>query len=165
MLDVTVWIAQTFLALFFLAAGLPKVAGRGIERWVGFDDLPRPIVVVIGIAEVAAAVALVVPMATGVGEWTTPLAAVGIAVISLMASGFHIRAAEGLPALETALWSALAGTIAVARWGELSGGPSADSGVLAAVLAVLVPAIIVNLVVLFRRPVATPHADAVSRAR
>jgi hypothetical protein len=42
MLDTTLWIAQSFLALFFLAAGVPKVAGRGFDRWVGFDDLPPP---------------------------------------------------------------------------------------------------------------------------
>jgi len=160
--DVTVWIAQTFLALFFLAAGLPKLAGRGLERWVGFDDLARPLVVLIGVAEVAAAVALVVPMLIGVGEWTTPLAAVGIAVISLQASGFHIRAGEGLPALETALWSALAGAVAVGRWDELSGGPAVDDGVLAAILAVLVAAIVVNLVVLFRRPAPAPTASALT---
>jgi hypothetical protein len=29
MFDVALWIAQGFLALFFLAAGLPKVIGRG----------------------------------------------------------------------------------------------------------------------------------------
>src|SRR5690554_6849224 len=60
MLDATLWIAQGFLALFFLAAGLPKIVGRGIDRWIGFDDLPRPLTIVIGLSEVAAAVALVV---------------------------------------------------------------------------------------------------------
>ncbi|MBB5786099.1 DoxX family protein [Jiangella mangrovi] len=165
MVDVAVWIAQIFLALFFLAAGLPKVAGGGIERWVGFDDVARPLVVLIGVAEVVAAVTLVAPMAVGAGEWTTPLAALGIAVISLMASGFHVRAAEGLPALETALWSALAGAVAVGRWDQLSGGPSLGGGVLVAALAVLVPAIVVNLVVLFRRPLPAAHSDDLSRAR
>ncbi|MFF4962981.1 DoxX family protein [Streptomyces sp. NPDC001222] len=61
MFDVTAGIAQGFLALFFLAAGLPKVIGRGIDRWVGFDDLPRGLTIVIGAAEVAAAVGLVGP--------------------------------------------------------------------------------------------------------
>lgn len=107
MLDTTLWVAQGFLGLFFLAAGLPKVIGRGIERWVGFDRLARPLVITIGISEVAAACALVVPMLIDVFEWTTPLAAIGLAVVSLMASGFHLRASETLPAVETALWPPL----------------------------------------------------------
>ena len=62
MLDTALWIAQCFVALFFFAAGVPKVIGRGLDRWVGFDDLPLPLVVVIGVSEVAAALALVAPM-------------------------------------------------------------------------------------------------------
>jgi DoxX-like family len=153
MLDTTIWIAQSFLALFFFAAGVPKVIGRGIDRWVGFDDLPRPLVVLIGACEVAAALALVAPMVAGHGQWTTPLAAIGIAVVSLMASGFHIRQAEWLPGVETALWASLAAAIAIARWDEMSTGPSISADALAPVVAVLVPAIIVNLVLLFRQPI------------
>jgi hypothetical protein len=33
---------QGFLALFFLAAGAPKLIGRGLERWTGFSGVPRP---------------------------------------------------------------------------------------------------------------------------
>jgi uncharacterized membrane protein YphA (DoxX/SURF4 family) len=153
MLDTTVWIAQIFLALFFFAAGMPKVLGRGIDRWVGFDDLPRPMTILIGVAEVAAAVALVVPMLVDELEWTTPLAALGLVAVSLQASGFHIRRAEWLPATETALWASLAGSIAVGRWGEMSTGPSISPDVLVPVTACLVVAIIANLVILFRQPV------------
>ncbi|MGH3357502.1 MAG: DoxX family protein [Nocardioidaceae bacterium] len=153
MLDTTLWITQSFLALFFFAAGLPKVIGRGIDRWVGFDDLPRPMVIVIGVCEVAAAVALVVPMVAGLGEWTTPLAALGLAAVSLSASGFHIRQDEWLCATETALWASLATSIAIGRWDEFATGPSISVEWLVPVVAVLVPATIANLVLLFGRPV------------
>jgi hypothetical protein len=154
MFDVALWIAQGFLALFFLAAGLPKVIGRGIRRWVGFDDLPRGIVIVIGGSEVVGAAALLLPSLVGALEWTSPLAAVGIAVVSLMASGFHIRAAEWLAAVETALWACLAGAVAVGRRGDVAGGPALAPETLVVAIAVLVPAIVVNLVLLARRPVA-----------
>ena len=153
MLDTTLWIAQSFLALFFFAAGVPKVIGRGIERWVGFDDLPRPLVVVIGVCEVAAALALVAPMVADHGRWTTPLAAIGLATVSLMASGFHIREGEWLPAVETALWASLAATIAIGRWDEMPTGPSISVDLLTPVVAVLLPAIIVSLILLFRQPI------------
>jgi hypothetical protein len=150
MLDTTVWIAQGFLALFFLGAGLPKVLGKGIDRWVGFDEVPRPLTILTGIAEVAAAVGLVVPVLVDDGQWLTPLAALGLAVISLMASGFHLRAHESLPAVETALWASLAASIAIAHWGEMSTGPDIPDDALIPVLALLVTAIVVNLVVLLR---------------
>ena len=153
MLNTTLWIAQGFLALFFLAAGIPKVVGKGIDRWIGFDDVPRMLTIIIGVSEISAAAGLVVPMLVENLEWTTPLAAVGIAVISLMASGFHTRAREGLPALETALWALLASSIAVGRWGETSTGPSVSAEALVPAVAALIPTIIAILILLARRPV------------
>lgn len=153
MLATTLWISQGFLALFFFAAGLPKVVGRGLDRWVGFDDVPRLLTIVIGVCEVAAALALVVPMTAGRAEWTTPLAAIGLAVVSLMASGFHVRAGEGLPAVETALWASLAASVAIGRWPQMATAPAVSMDVLMPVMAVLVAAIVGNLILLFRRPV------------
>ena len=54
-------------------------------------------------------------MAADYGQWTTPLAAIGLATVSLMASGFHIREGEWLPTVETALWASLAASIAIGR--------------------------------------------------
>jgi DoxX-like family len=162
MLDIALWVAQGFLALFFLGAGIPKVIGRGIDRWVGFDDLPRSLTILIGVTEVAGAVALVLPPLVGIFEWLSPLAAIGIAVISLMASGFHIRAAEGLPAIETALWAVLAASVAIGRWGEFANGPSLSSDALVVAIALLILLIIVILVLLTRRPV-EPRSNGSTR--
>ncbi len=73
MSNLVLWGVQGFLALFFLAAGAPKLIGRGLERWTGFSELPRPMVVFIGVTEVLGAAGLVLPMATGVLPWLTPL--------------------------------------------------------------------------------------------
>ncbi|MCF4123113.1 DoxX family protein [Antribacter sp. KLBMP9083] len=159
MLTTTLWAAQIALALFFLFAGLPKILGRGIDRWTGFDDLPRPLTILIGIAEVAAPIALVLPMLLGTFEWTTPLAAIGLAVVTLMASGFHLRAGEWLPALETALWAMLTGAVAVGRWDLLATGPSPRADLLVPVMGVLTVALVVNIVAIFRMP-APSRAEA-----
>lgn len=163
MLTTTLWAAQAVLALFFLFAGLPKIVGRGIDRWTGFDDVPRPLTVLIGIAEVAAPVALVLPMLLGQFEWTTPLAAAGLAIVTLMASGFHVRAGEWLPALETALWAALAGAVAVGRWGLLGTGPALGAELLVPVIGVLVVALVVNIVAIFRTPATAPTPEPALR--
>ena len=102
-LNIVLWSVQGFLAIFFFAAGVPKVFGRGIEKWTGFSDLPRSQVIITGFAEVLGAAGLVLPMATGVLPWMTPLAAIGLAIIVLMAAGFHVRADERLQAVETGL--------------------------------------------------------------
>src|SRR5919108_905486 len=152
-LNIVLWSVQGFLALFFLAAGAPKILGRGIEKWTGFSDLPRAQVVFIGFAEVLGAAGLVLPMATGVLPWLTPLAAVGLAIIVLMATGFHLRADERLNALETGLWASIAAVVAIGRWDLVASRVDVPPWVLVAALGLLVPAAIINVIVLFRRPV------------
>jgi len=161
-LNVVLWIVQAFLALFFLAVGVPKILGRGIDRWIGFSHLPRPLVLVIGFSEIFGAAGLVLPMATGILPWLTPLAALGLAVIVLMASGFHLRADERLPALETALWSGVASVIALGRWDLVASRANIPGWVLIAALGVLVPSVIINIIVLFSRPVTGSGPRAVS---
>src|SRR2546428_4984768 len=116
MLNIVLWSVQGFLALFFLAAGAPKIIGRGLEKWTGFSDVPRPLTILIGVAEVLGAAGLILPMATGILPWLTPSAAVGLAIIVLMAAGFHIRGDEPLNAVETILWASIASIIAIGRW-------------------------------------------------
>jgi DoxX-like family len=152
-LNIVLWSVQGFLALFFLAAGIPKIFGRGIEKWTGFSDLPRSQVVFIGFAEVLGAAGLVLPMATGVLPWLTPLAALGLAIIVLMATGFHVRADERLNAVETGLWATIAAAIAIGRWDLVGSGADFSPGVLVAVLGLLVPVAIINVIVLWKRPV------------
>jgi uncharacterized membrane protein YphA (DoxX/SURF4 family) len=161
-LNLVTWAVQIFLGLFFVAAGFPKLLNRGLEQWTGFSDLPRALSTLIGIAEVLGGLALVLPMALGIAPWLTPLAAVGLAVIVAMATGFHLRANEHLPALETTLWAAIAAVIAISRWHLLASRATATPGVLIALLAVLVPAVIINLVVLLR---AHGQRPAVATAR
>src|SRR5213592_257089 len=119
MLNLVLWSVQGFLALFFLAAGAPKIIGRGLDKWTGFSEMPRPLVILIGLTEVLGAVGLVLPMATGILPWLTPLAAVGLAIIVLMAAGFHIRADERVNALETGLWASIAAVVAIGRWDQI----------------------------------------------
>ena len=152
-LNLVLWSVQGFLALFFLAAGAPKLIGRGLERWTGFSELARPLVVFIGLTEVLGAAGLVLPMATGVLPWLTPLAAIGLAVIVLMATGFHLRADERVNALETGLWASIAAVVAIGRWDLVTLHAYAPPWVLVAALGLLVPSVIINLIVLFKRPV------------
>src|SRR5215203_2209042 len=132
-LNIVLWSVQGFLALFFLVAAAPKISGRGIEKWTGFSDLPRSQVIFIGFAEA--------------------FAAVGLAITVLMATGFHLRADERLNAVETGLWAAIAATVAIGRWDLVGSVAGVSSWVLVALLGLLVPVAILNVIVLWRRPV------------
>lgn len=152
LLNHVLWGVQAFLALFFLGAGAPKLLGRGLERWTGFSDLSRPLVVFVGLAEFLGAAGLVLPMASGVLPWLTPLAAVGLAIIVLMAAGFHLRADERLEALETTLWASIAAGIAIGRWDLVAASVDVAPRALMVALGVLVPSAIINVIILVRRP-------------
>ena len=148
-MNVVLWIAQGFLALFFLAGGAPKVLGRGLENWTGFSDLPRAEVILIGVTEVFAAAGLVLPKATGMLPWLTPLAAVGLAVIGLMAAGFHVRANESLNVLETTLLASIGVAIAIGRWDLIDSSVDVTPWMVVVAVCLLVPAAIINVIVLY----------------
>jgi uncharacterized membrane protein YphA (DoxX/SURF4 family) len=148
-MNVALWIAQGFLALFFFAGGVPKVLGRGIDRWTGFSDLPRAQVILVGVTEVLAAAGLVLPKVTGVLPWLTPLAAIGLAVIGLMAAGFHVRFNEHLNVLETSLLASIGGVIAIGRWDLIDSSAGVTPWTVVVALCLLVPAAIVNVVILY----------------
>jgi hypothetical protein len=40
-LNLVLWSVQGFLGLFFLAAGAPKLLGRGIDKWTGSSSSGR----------------------------------------------------------------------------------------------------------------------------
>jgi hypothetical protein len=159
--NLVLWGVQGFLALFFLSASAPKLLGRGLERWTGFSALPRAQVVFIGATEVLGALGLVLPMASGIAPWLTPLAAIGLATTVLMAAGFHLRANEYLEAVETMLWASITTTVAIGRWGLVVASVHVPPGTIVAALAVLVPAAIVNVAILVARPVRTAAAAPV----
>lgn len=162
-LHVLLWIAQGFLALFFFAGGAPKILGRGIDLWTGFSDLPRAEVILIGVTEILAAVGLVLPEVTGILPWLTPLAAIGLVVIGLMAAGFHVRANEYLNVLETSLLACIGAAIAIGRWDLIASNRGVSPWTLVVALCLLLPAAIINVTVLFRRQQAAPpvHEAAV----
>ena len=96
-LHVTLWIAQVLLAAFFLLAGINHglrpiaVVAQGAP-WVA--AIPGWLVRFIGFAELAGGVGVVLPAATRVMPWLTPLAAAGLAVIMALAVPFHVMRGE-----------------------------------------------------------------------
>jgi uncharacterized membrane protein YphA (DoxX/SURF4 family) len=96
-LNVWLWIAQCALAVFFVLAGsmhafMPIDKAAKIAAWIA--SAPVALVRFIGFAELAGAVGLVLPAATRVKPWLTPLAALGLTIIMLLAMPVHIARGE-----------------------------------------------------------------------
>jgi uncharacterized membrane protein len=93
-MNIVLWILQVLLALAFIAAGLLK-STQPIKRlsaqmdWVNY--VPSSLVRVIGVAELLGGLGLILPAVTGILPWLTPLAALGLAVVMVLAAGFHLQ--------------------------------------------------------------------------
>jgi len=118
-LHVTLWIVQLLLAVAFGMAGVMKstqpIADLAAAMvWPG--DLPAVLVRFIGVSELAGALGLVLPAATRIRPLLTPLAAIGLVVVMVLASLFHISRGEwfALP-----INFALGGLAAFVAWGRL----------------------------------------------
>ena len=96
-MKIALWAVQVLLALFSLAAGVnhgirPLSEAVQTSPWIA--ALAPALVRFIGFAELAAALGLVLPAATRILPWLTPVAAAGLALIMLLAIPFHISRGE-----------------------------------------------------------------------
>jgi hypothetical protein len=91
------WAAQVALALLYGMAGVTKTTQPipNLARmivWPG--DVPVGFVRFMGVSEALAAVGMILPIATGVLPWLTPLAAICLSIIQVLAIGFHAQRGE-----------------------------------------------------------------------
>ena len=94
---IALWIAQVVLAGGFALAGFMKATQpiadlAAMMGWPG--QAPELLVRFIGVAELAGAVGLILPVLTGILPRLTALAALGLAVIQVLAIGLHLYRAE-----------------------------------------------------------------------
>ena len=96
-LNFWLWVAQILLFAMFGLAGVMK-STRPIAKlsemmgWV--NDYKPTTVRFVGIVEALGALGMILPMATGILPWLTPLAAVGFVIIQLLAIPVHAKRNE-----------------------------------------------------------------------
>jgi uncharacterized membrane protein YphA (DoxX/SURF4 family) len=119
-MNTALWIVQGLLAALFFAAGAFKVTqydkANKAMSWV--RHVPRGFVTLVGVLEVLAAIGLVVPWATGVMPWLTPLAALGLVLTMIGAIFTHIRLHEAKLSVAPLVLGLLAAYVA---WGRCPG--------------------------------------------
>lgn len=110
-MNIALWVVQALLALAFLVSGSMKALQyEKAKASIGSKGL----VTFIGVAEVLGAIGLVLPLLLGLPAILTPLAAAGLALIMLLATGFHLKRGEAI--VITLVLGALAAFVAYGRW-------------------------------------------------
>ena len=119
---IAVWVVSGFLALAYLIAGGSKVftAYDKIQDRMTWTSHARPWVVkLVGVLEVLGAIGLILPPLTGVLPILAPIAASALALLQLVAIGFHIRLGEGKKVTVNVVLLLLALFVAVIRFAGL----------------------------------------------
>jgi putative oxidoreductase len=118
-MNILLWLVQLVLAAAFGMAGFMKstqpvdaLVQAGIA-WA--SQVPLPLVRFIGISELAGAIGLILPAATKIKPALTPLAALGLLTVMILAMTFHLSRGEGqaLP-----INMVLGGLAAFVAWGR-----------------------------------------------
>ena len=115
-MNIALWIVQVLLAAAFFAHGWLFLAPPPEIAVQMNASLPRWFQLFLGIAEVAAAIGLTLPALTRIMPGLVVWAAVGIMIVMISATGWHIVRDEIGPALTTAVLLAMATYVAYARW-------------------------------------------------
>jgi len=90
--NIGLWIAQVLMAALFGMAGFTKLTTPISEMaemmpWV--TEAPEMLVRFIGLSEVLGALGLILPVALRIQPKLTNFAAIGLAIVMVLAAGFH----------------------------------------------------------------------------
>ena len=94
---IALWIVTVLLALVFLAAGFVKSSTpreKLVPKMAYMEDLSNGQARVVGILEFLGALGLVLPAATGILPWLTPVAAFALAITMGVGTALHVKRGE-----------------------------------------------------------------------
>ena len=86
-MNIVLWVVQVLLAVMYGMAGIMKTfqTAKAKEQMSWARNRSDNFVRFVGMAELLGALGLILPLLTGILPWLTPLAAIGLAVIQLLA--------------------------------------------------------------------------------
>ncbi len=120
-MNIALWVVQGLLAAVYLAAGVMKVV-QPRERMVAsgrFDwakDMSDGAVKAVGAIEVLGAIGVVLPWLTGIAPILTPIAAVGLVIVQVLAARVHLKLGETKSLPGNVVLLLLAAFVAIGRF-------------------------------------------------
>ncbi|MCA5892447.1 DoxX family protein [Isoptericola sp. NEAU-Y5] len=121
-MDIALWVVAGLLALLYLAVGVVKLVRgrRGLaDRMPWVEDFGDLVVRFVGLCEIAGAVGLILPWATGRVPVLTPVAAACLVVLQVLAISVHVRRRETSQLGINVLLALLAAFVAVGRFADV----------------------------------------------
>lgn len=113
---IVLWILQVLLAAMYVWHGWLYVAPPA-EMVEMINAMIAPgLRTFIGVAELLAAVGLILPAATRILPWLTPLAAAGLMIVMASATVFHLSRGETANAIAAVVLFVLVSFVAYMRW-------------------------------------------------
>ena len=113
---IVLWILQVLLAALYVWHGLLYVAPPAEMIELINAMLAPGLRTFIGVAELLAAVGLILPAATRILPWLTPLAAAGLMIVMASATVFHLSRGETANAIFAVVLFVLVTFVAYMRW-------------------------------------------------
>lgn len=96
-LNVTLWILQSLMAAFFIMAGVSKFATSVEQQRIQMEwarHVPDGMIYFTGVMEILGAIGLILPALLKIKPVLTPLAAVGLAIIMVLATCLNLYIGE-----------------------------------------------------------------------
>jgi len=119
-MNTVVWIVQVLVGLAFIGAGYnhgfrsEQMKSQPGGQWIA--AVPRGLLTFIASCEFLGGVGVILPAATGILPWLTPLAGALLALLMLLATGFHLLRREYPNIVLNLILLALAGFVAYGRF-------------------------------------------------
>jgi hypothetical protein len=118
-MNIVLWVLQVLLALAFFAHGVMFLVPPAAIAEQMNATLPRWFQLFLGVAEILAAVGLTLPGISRIQTWLVPSAAVGIMIVMISATVFHLMRGEISSAVITMVLLMMATFVAYMRWRAL----------------------------------------------
>lgn len=115
-MNIALWVLQVLLAVAFLAHGLLLLAPPPDILKLMNESMSTTFRLFLGVAEVLAAVGLILPGVTRIMPALVYAAAIGIMVVMVSATVFHIARGETSSAIITFVLLIMATYVAYMRW-------------------------------------------------
>ena len=119
-MNTVLWILQVVLCLKFASVAYTHGFRTNQAKWQRgmqrFGTAARPLLALIAVLVLLGSAGLVLPAATGILTWLTPLSAALLALMMLMAVGFHVACRETPNVVAGLVLFALAAFVSYGRW-------------------------------------------------
>jgi uncharacterized membrane protein len=117
-MNALLWFLQILLGMYFMFLGvLHFIVPAGLPAQMGWMyELPPTLHVISGTAEILGGLGLILPGLTRIQTRLTPLAALGLALVMVLAAFYHFNRGEVQNIAFNLVLAGITGFIAYARW-------------------------------------------------